>query len=416
MFSKNTHHNFKIVLTAVVTLILLLGSLSCTKKAIPQQITSVKATPVVEKIIPYSVPIVGQVIAKNSVELRARVTGFLTKQNFIEGGYVKQGQLLYEIQKEQYIAEKNEASAAVLKAHAQYDNATIEYNRQKNLWSTNATSKKDLDNATQNKYTTEANLLNAKAQLALADLNLSYTDMYSPFDGRIGASAYYPGNLVDLSSKPLSEVVMIDPIWVEFEPREEILISALQDKNSKSHMPDKTSPTFHTNGIIPKLILSNGTEYTEAGAIDFINNQANPETGTIQMRATFKNPQQLLLPGNYVNVIVEKITDTPSLLIPQASMQNDQIGTYVFIVNKNSVVEQKYISIGQVYGSYIVVKGGLNKGDLVITDGTLRIREGSQVSYKIEKPNITASPNAQLTNDKNKDNKTKDIKSPSVNK
>lgn len=413
MFSENS---FPRTIMSMVTVVLLLTAISCTKKAIPQQIPSVKASPVVEKIIPYSVPIVGQVIAKQHVQLRARISGFLTKQNFIEGSYVKQGQLLYEIQKEQYIAEKDSAEAGVLKAQAQYDNALIEYNRQKNLWSTNATSKKDLDNATQNKYTGEANLLNAKAQLALANLNLSYTDMYAPFDGRIGASNYYPGNMVNLSSKPLAEVVMIDPIWVTFEPREEILISALQDKNSKSHMPDKANPTFHTKSIIPKLILANGTEYTEAGVVDFVNNQVDPQTGTIQMRASFKNPQQLLLPGNYVNVIIEKATNTPSMLIPQASMQNDQIGTYVFVVNKNSIVEQKYISIGQVYGSYIVVKSGLSKDDIVITDGVLKVRDGSHVSYKIEQPNITASPDTQLTNIKNEESKTKDMKSPSVNK
>ena len=416
MFSQNKFPGFQKILSAVTTLILILGSLSCTKKAIPQQIPPVKASPVVEKIIPYSVPIVGQVIAKQHVQLRARISGFLTKQNFIEGSYVKQGQLLYEIQKEQYIAEKDSAEAGVLKAQAQYDNALIEYNRQKNLWSTNATSKKDLDNATQNKYGAEANLLNAKAQLVLANLNLSYTDMYAPFDGRIGASNYYPGNMVNLSSKPLAEVVMIDPIWVEFEPREELLINALQDKNSQSRMPNKENPTFRTKSIIPKLILANGTEYPEAGVIDFVNNKVDQQTGTIQMRASFKNPQQLLLPGNYVNVIIEKATNIPSILIPQASMQNDQIGTYVFVVNKNGIVEQKYITIGQVYGSYIVVKSGLAKDDIVVTDGILRIRDGNQVSYKIEQPNITASPDTQLTNSKNEDNKTKDIKSPSVNK
>lgn len=382
MFSKYTYHNHKQLLAALVVTVLIIGTTSCSKKLTQQSIPAVLATPVVEKIIPHSVPIVGQVIAKQHVQLRARIIGFLTKQNFIEGSYVKGGQLLFEIQKEQYIAEENQSKAAVLKAQAYCDNAIIEYNRQKNLWSTNATSKKDFDNATQNKYAAEASLLNAKAQLALAKLNVSYTDIYAPFDGRIGASTYYPGNLVNLSSEHLAEIVMIDPIWVAFEPREEILIDALQDKNSKSHMPDKENPIFYTNGIIPKLILSNGTEYPEPGVIDFVNNQTDPQTGTIQMRATFKNPQQLLLPGNYVNVIIEKTTNTASMLIPQSSMQNDQIGTYVFVINKNSTVEQKYITIGQVYGSYIVVKSGLKKDDLVITDGILKVKDGIQVSYK----------------------------------
>jgi len=415
MFSDNS---FPRTIIFVITIVLLLTAVSCSKKRVEQKMPEVTATAVIEKVIPYSIPIVGQVIAKQHVELRARITGFLTKQNFIEGSYVKQGQLLYQIQKEQYIAEEDEAKAAVIKAQAYCDSAIIEYNRQKNLWSTNATSKKDLDNATQNKYAAEASLLNAKAQLALAKLNVSYTDIYAPFDGRIGASTYYPGNLVDLSSKPLAEVMMVDPIWVAFEPREEVLISALQDKNSKSHMPDKANPTFYTKGIIPKLILSNGTEYPEIGIMDFVNNQVDPQTGTIQMRATFKNPQQLLLPGNYVNVIIEKITNTPSMLIPQVSMQNDQIGTYVFTINKNSIVEQKYINIGHVYGSYIVVTSGLNKGDIVATDGILKIRDGSQVLYKLEQTNIAATPNSQVTNGKNeeKENKTNSIKSPSVSK
>ena len=399
MFSWNS---FSKASFSIITFVLLLVAVSCSKKPIQQQIPTVTAAPVIEKTISYAVPIVivGQAIAKQHVQLQVRVASFFEKMNFIEGSFVKKGQLLYQIQKEQWIAEKDQAQAQVLSAQTTYDNALIEYDRQQNLWSSNATSKKDLDNSTQNKYTAEGGLFNAKAQLALAKLNLSYTDMYAPFNGRTGVSSYCPPNIVNTSSKPLAEVIMIDPIWIEFESREDILIDILQYKNSQTHMSDKKDPTFNTKGATVKLTLSNGTEYPETGVIDFVSNQTDPQTDTIQMRATFNNPQQLLLSGDYITVTIEKVNITPSLPIHQASMQNDQIGTYVFVINKNSIVEQKYITLGQVYGSCIGVRTGLNKDDLVMSNEILRVRDGSKVSYKIEQPNIEASTDPQIINEK----------------
>jgi len=205
---------FKTLKISLFLIIILNTISSCTKQQEKEEISTVFVFPVISAEVPHVVTAVGQVVPKENVQIIARVEGFLIKRLFEPGEYVTKGQLLFQIQKEQYIAQFNDAKAAVIEAQAQFDNALIEYHRQKELYPANATSQKDYDNSIQAKDVAEGKLLASKADLELQALNLSYTDLCSPFDGRVGMYNYSVGDVVGENSNPLTNVVMVDPIWV----------------------------------------------------------------------------------------------------------------------------------------------------------------------------------------------------------
>lgn len=359
----------------LISLIFLLSLESgCTKQPETEDLPTVIVYPVIKKDLHHTIDSVGQVVSIEDVFLMARVTGFLTTRNFNPGDYVKKGQLLFQIQKDQYKAQYENAQANLFEAQAKYDNALIEFNRLSLLLKQNAASQQSLDNATQEKLASEGVLLGARAQLELQALNLSYTDIYAPFDGRIGMYAYSVGNLVNENSNPLAEVLMIDPIWVEFPLSETKLIDFMKAHKNVLPTITNTSKSALSELINVKLKLSNGDWYDLYGDIDFINNMVNPLAGTIQLRAVFKNPNELLVPGAFVTVSLESKAVFPELLIFQRSMQEDQGGTFVFIVNKDNIAEKRYIKKGRVTDTQIEVTDGLEEGEMIIVDGLMRVR------------------------------------------
>ena len=191
------------------------------------------------------------------------------------------------------------AEALVENTEAELKQDMINYNRQKYLVKSDAVSRRNFDVATAKKAMSEANVLEAKANLAEEKLQLSYTKIYAPFDGRIGISTYSVGNLVELRSDPLAQVVMIDPIRVEFNLTESSIMTELQREYSGEKMPNKSGKNVSLKQIITRLTLSNGTEYSQTGKIDFIDNVINPMTGTILSPRNFPkskgttNPRRL---------------------------------------------------------------------------------------------------------------------------
>lgn len=362
---------------------------ACSKEEQKASPVSVIVNPVVLAELPYTHFAVGQIVPKENVFLVARVTGFLTKRLFEPGSFVKKGQLLFQIQKDQYIAQLEGAKSQLLKVEAQYDNALIEFNRQTVLFKQNATSQEKLDVATQNRFIAEGNLGAAKSELELQELNLSYTDIYSPFDGRIGMYAYSVGNEVSQSSNPLAQVIKVNPIWVEFPVNEKHLESLLEIEHV---LPTEKDEKVLSEKINIKLILSNGTQYPLIGTIDFINNEIDPLAGTIQMRAIFQNPDEKLVPGGYVTVKAETVEKFPRLLIMQIAMQEDQLGTFVYTVSKDNIVAKKYIKKGHVVDDVqIAVESGLKEGEMVIVGGVLRVKPGMKVDRSMVNPNIDFS-------------------------
>ncbi|HBM16617.1 MAG TPA: hypothetical protein DD381_09795 [Lentisphaeria bacterium] len=399
---------------AIFVLFTLLSSLfilpSCSKK-IPQQFKSPEV--VVAKVKTEDLSkissVVGQIVAMEQVELKARVSGFLTKRNFEPGQFVNKGQLLFQIQKEQYKASVLSAKGRVQEDQAQLDYLKIEYNRLKLLYSQNATSQEKFQLAEAALISQEGKLERSTSQYQLAELNLSYTDILTPFDGRIGMYQYSIGNMVNLESKPLAVVTQVNPIWVTFNYSEALFQTVLA--NYQNILPSKGNNNYALAGdkVSVKIILSNGTEYNHEGRIDFINNVIDPLTGTIQIRAVFPNPDEKLIAGGYVQVKITPYKKNPCMVIPQSALQADQTGAYVFIVNDKNIVEQKYIKLGMPEGENVVITSGLDGNDLVITQGILKVRPGIPVIYTLMKdrgslpsPHTSVQQDTKISSDSQK--------------
>ncbi|MCP3968275.1 MAG: efflux RND transporter periplasmic adaptor subunit [Lentisphaerae bacterium] len=357
-----------------ITVLLLVGTLflaGCKpKRPVIKPSSAVVVVPVKLGNIVASTIIIGQVKAYDKVELVARVKGFLQKRNFIEGELVKKGQLLFLIEQDQYKADVIKAKAAVMSAMADKKNADIDYERQRALYQKRAVAQKEFDNAAANKMSADASVLKAQAELKNAELDLSYTQIKAPFDGIVGLAAYSVGNVVGPDSDSLDSIVKVDPVRVQFNLSEVDVLRIQKEIIKEGKDRKKEVP------IIVKLIFQDGSEYGRTGKITFWNNQVNSSTGTFLMQATFENPNVLLLPGMYVRVQLEGRKSYKALLIPQVAVSSEQTGDYVMVVNKDKKAVRRKVELGRKKGLNVEVKSGLKEGELVVTEGLQKIREG----------------------------------------
>ena len=380
---------FRNIFTSILTLLLLLTACE-RKKKIKKELQQVTATRVISKNIIRSFTYTGKLEAEDSVKIKTRVKGFLLKQNFKDGDYVKKGELLFVIDKREFEAAVKNEEAKIANVLAEFKAAKIDYIRQKHLYSRDVVSEVDYDDALAKKDKTEANILAVQAKLKQARLDLSYTNIYAPFDGKIGVGKYSLGDIVDpveTNKKPLAKLIKMNPIRANFNISEGKLTSIVQkvteNKNvDKNNLKNNIIIKKINKIITPKLILANDTEYNQPGTIFYIDNEVDQSTGTVLMKATFPNSKGILLPGGYVRIRLELIQKTNSLLIPQQAIQEDQAGQFIFTIDKNSIVKMVKIKTGILYGSDIVLKHGLKAGDLVITEGLQKIRPGEKVRLK----------------------------------
>ena len=400
---KNRLFNIFYLLAISTVILAILSGCSEEKKKVskpPKVIVSKARSSDVSRYKEY----VGQVVSMIKEVLKARVEGFITKQAFIEGSYVKKGQLLFNIEKTQYQADVEIAKGNLLNARSVLKNAEIEYDRFKLLSEQKATSIKTFNYAEADKGKAEGNVIVAKGNLTQAKLNLSYTDINSPCDGRIGKVTYDVGNLVGPQSNPLATVLKIDPIYAEFNINEAKLLEVMEQVRFKTKLPESSKDKASVPGVKVKLKLANNTEYAHSGSIVFIDNKINPSTGTVLIRAIFKNPDQILVPGSYVSVKVETIKSIKEILIPQSALQQDQLGSYVYVLNKDNQIVQKHITIGDFYGSDVVVAKGVNEGEDVVSQGFQKVKPGIKVTpvEKKTKGKSSKDSNSKLkkTNDK----------------
>jgi membrane fusion protein (multidrug efflux system) len=314
---------------------------------------------------------VGRIKAVNTVQLRARVEGFLQKVLFTEGQDVKTGELLYQIEKTQYQATVDQAKANLAAAEAQELNAQLQYNRSAELIKRDNVAQSTVDQNRANLDSAKATVLQNKAALTVAQENLGYTDVSAPIDGRIGLTAYTIGNLVNASSGVLATIVSQDPIYVQFP----VSVRELDDIRAARKLDN--------GGLIKIEVLirqSNGKEYPHPGVWNYTDTQVDQTTDTLIMRATMPNPERQLVDGEFVTVEVKERQEQPRLVVPQAALQVDQAGNYVLIVNDEKKVEIRRVKTGPSLGTDVVIESGLKENESVIVDGVQKVRPGQLVN------------------------------------
>jgi membrane fusion protein, multidrug efflux system len=324
---------------------------------------------------------IGRVQAVDRVVITARVTAFLEQRLFVEGTEVRQGDLLYRLERPPFEAAVAQQEAAVADASARLANANIQLARAQSLLNTPAGQRSAVDDATATQRSQAAQVMAAQAQLRMAQLNLGYTEIHAPIGGKISRTAVTAGNVVSPGSGPLVSIVSQDPMYVQFP----IAVRAELD------LEKRYAEQNGMNAMVIRLRLPDGTMYDQTGKIDYVEPSVQATTDTILVRGKIANPplrpieegkpvDRRLVDGEFVTVLVEGIEPVMALGIPRAAVLSDQQGDYVYVVNGQNHVEQRRLKLGQSTPTTAVVASGLNEGDMVVVDGLQRVRPGIQVA------------------------------------
>ncbi len=324
---------------------------------------SVIVQAVVEKDVTPEFRYVGRVVAVDTVSIRARVAGILEKRNFIEGRTVKKDQVLFEMEKAPYEVVVDQRKAELASAQATRANAESDFKRKQSLQGRDVVSEASLDQSRAAKLSAEAEVLKAKAALRAAELDLGYTTIASPISGKISTAKYSVGNLVGSSSDPLATVTSIDPVYVTIGVSEKQMIDARKRGINLKNPP-----------VSPTLRLSDGTDYDQTGAFNYLSPDVNQSTDTITARAQFPNPKGLLLPGQFVTVVIRPKQTERSIVVPQIAVQRDSEGYFVLVVDRSNKVEVRRIEASRQIDTDWVVSDGLATGERVIVDGIQKVR------------------------------------------
>jgi membrane fusion protein (multidrug efflux system) len=306
----------------------------------------------------------GRVVAIDQVQLRARVTGFLEQRHFEEGADVEVGELLFVIEKAPYQAVVDQRRAELASAEANRANTEVQLRRGEELVKNKNIPQAEVDQRRAANEMAAAQILEARAALEQAEINLGYTEIHAPIAGRIGRAAFSVGNLVGPDSGVLATIVSQDPIYVTFPVSQRQLLA----HRGKSGEP------------VVRVTLPDGTLYDHPGKLNFLDVQVDPGTDTVTVRAELPNPEHVLVDGQFVGVRVERGEPEQVLTVPQASLQLDQAGPYVLVVGGDSKVEARRVTLGAPDGAQVVVQSGLQTGDKVIVDGIQKVRPGMAVA------------------------------------
>ena len=351
-------------------------AVACTQEPPPAPMVEVVVDRVVLEPYQPKSEYVGRLQARDDVAIQARVSGYLVSRDFREGQMIEEGDVLYRIDASEYDAALSKAKADLAAAQANQANAVRNYKRGQDLLPRGAISESEMDDLTAKKLDADARIEAAWAQLKSAEVNLSYTTIIAPISGRIGRSAASVGDLVGPNTGVLTTLVSIDPIEALFTVSEAAYIAAIKSRMTSDR------DTSALRDVEVTLELTNGVMYPEVGRIDYFSNRVDQETGTLEARAAIPNPHSLLVPGQYVKVILQDTNLLEGLFVPQAAVQADQQGSFVLVVDSNSAVQRRNVELGDRIDFMVMVLKGVEEGERIIVRGLQQVRPGMTVTVR----------------------------------
>jgi RND family efflux transporter MFP subunit len=322
----------------------------------------------------------GNTAAIKSVDLVARVQGFLQSINYQDGTFVKEGATLFTIEPETYKLKLEQAQAAEAGSQASVKQAEADFKRQSDLVARQAVSQATLETSTSARDNAQANLQQAQANTKIAEVNYGYTRVVAPFDGIVSAHLVSVGELVGAASPTqLATIVALDPIYVNFNVNEQDVLRVREEAR-------RLGMTASELKSLPVEVgLQTESGYPHKGNLDYASPTINQSTGTLPVRGVLPNPDRVLLPGYYVRVRVPFSQQQSALLVPDVALGSDQSGRYLLVVNGENVVEQRKVQAGPLEGDLRVIESGLKPDDRVVTAGLLRAIPGQKVDPQLQK-------------------------------
>lgn len=378
--SYNLNQYRLLMINTVLLILMSIVLTACGGEAAPPQANGAMPVTVVE-VQPSAVPISAEAVAQTEgakeVEIRARVGGILLKRLYEEGTPVKAGQAMFLIDPVPYEIALSQARAQLAQQQAVIDQAQREQKRLKSLLESQSVSQREYDNAFSDEAVAKAAMQQAQANVREAELNLSYTTVTAPVSGISGRFQFSEGALIAANTSLLTTVVQLSPIWVRFSFSDNELAQLggrLTEQNVKQ----------------VSLVLPDGSEYKQTGKLNFAASQIDPLLGTQQLRATFDNADQQLLPGQFVRARVTTGQRDGVFLLPQVAVSTSDQGKFVFVVNEKNEATVRPVVVGDWIGKDWIILEGLNAGDKVIIDNIIKLRPGAAVA-----PNLAgAEPDA----------------------
>jgi multidrug efflux system membrane fusion protein len=343
----------------------------------------VSAAIVLEKPVAETQEFSGRLEAVERVEIRSRVSGFITAVNFKPGSEVKKGDVLFVVDPRPYQAEATRAQAAAASARAKADLAKRELARAESLMADKAIARREFDEAAASQKELDASAAAAQAQYEAARLNLAYTRVVSPIDGRVSKAEITLGNLVDPTAL-LTSVVSLERIYASFDGDEDTYLRV--GAKARDGAP-----------VAVRVGLANEEGFPHEGKLEFVDNQLDARTGSVRMRATFENKDGVLVPGLFARVQLGAADSRNAVLINERAVGTDQSRKFVFVVDKDGKAEYRQVTLGPVVDGLRVVRSGVKAGEKIVVNGLQRVRPGAPVAPQIV-PMTDAAPLALAAN------------------